>query len=237
MALIICTECGREISDKASICPHCGNPMSNNTIASDTPKHSALSNQKIFKVVLPIILILLVVVSATVVHLNNVKKGELEARNTYIDDLNALLNAVIYAGGTAETLCNSTKNVWYNTIFEKSDEATDKYTKTSYGSFHSDFNTSISYLYSDSTFSNKISSLENYKDSLAAFYKKLNNPPDDFEDCYSSATQLYTDCLSLIDLAINPTGSLQNYSDNFSKYDSAIVSSIQKLKAQIPEKD
>lgn len=27
MALINCTECGKEISDKATSCPHCGNPM------------------------------------------------------------------------------------------------------------------------------------------------------------------------------------------------------------------
>ena len=28
MALISCPECGKEISDKAFACPHCGNPMS-----------------------------------------------------------------------------------------------------------------------------------------------------------------------------------------------------------------
>jgi uncharacterized membrane protein YvbJ len=27
MALISCPECGKEISDKAFACPHCGNPM------------------------------------------------------------------------------------------------------------------------------------------------------------------------------------------------------------------
>ena len=27
MALIKCKECGREISDKASVCPHCGCPV------------------------------------------------------------------------------------------------------------------------------------------------------------------------------------------------------------------
>lgn len=27
MALITCPECGKEISDKAAACPHCGNPM------------------------------------------------------------------------------------------------------------------------------------------------------------------------------------------------------------------
>ena len=27
MSLIVCSECGKEISDKASICIHCGNPI------------------------------------------------------------------------------------------------------------------------------------------------------------------------------------------------------------------
>ncbi len=27
MALIECPECGREVSDKALACPHCGNPI------------------------------------------------------------------------------------------------------------------------------------------------------------------------------------------------------------------
>lgn len=27
MALVKCSECGREISDKAKTCPHCGNPI------------------------------------------------------------------------------------------------------------------------------------------------------------------------------------------------------------------
>ena len=27
MSLIICSECGKEISDKSSVCIHCGNPI------------------------------------------------------------------------------------------------------------------------------------------------------------------------------------------------------------------
>lgn len=27
MALIKCSECGKEISNKASVCPHCGMPL------------------------------------------------------------------------------------------------------------------------------------------------------------------------------------------------------------------
>ena len=29
MALVDCSECGKQISDKASSCPHCGSPVSN----------------------------------------------------------------------------------------------------------------------------------------------------------------------------------------------------------------
>ena len=27
MSMIICKECGKEISDKANVCPHCGYPV------------------------------------------------------------------------------------------------------------------------------------------------------------------------------------------------------------------
>jgi len=32
MALIKCSECGKEISDKASTCPHCGNPINQSKV-------------------------------------------------------------------------------------------------------------------------------------------------------------------------------------------------------------
>lgn len=35
MALIKCPECGREISDKAGSCPHCGYPINNGENSTD----------------------------------------------------------------------------------------------------------------------------------------------------------------------------------------------------------
>ncbi|PHM16443.1 MAG: hypothetical protein CJD30_11535 [Sulfuricurvum sp. PD_MW2] len=43
MALINCEECGKEISDKASICPHCGAPVEHEIIAK---KQEELKHQK-----------------------------------------------------------------------------------------------------------------------------------------------------------------------------------------------
>lgn len=36
MALIKCSECGREISDKATACPACGNPINGGVQAKET---------------------------------------------------------------------------------------------------------------------------------------------------------------------------------------------------------
>ena len=35
MALVKCTECGREISDKAEKCPNCGNPVERRVICDE----------------------------------------------------------------------------------------------------------------------------------------------------------------------------------------------------------
>lgn len=45
MALIACSECGREISDKAAACPHCGNPMREvpPPLAASTPRPVAIT--------------------------------------------------------------------------------------------------------------------------------------------------------------------------------------------------
>ena len=47
MALIKCPECGKEISDKARSCPHCGNPIRRNGMAdSDASFHSMSTSEK-----------------------------------------------------------------------------------------------------------------------------------------------------------------------------------------------
>lgn len=48
MALIICTECGKEFSDKASACPHCGCPYGNFTIHFSWKGDGGFRKAKIF---------------------------------------------------------------------------------------------------------------------------------------------------------------------------------------------
>ncbi len=44
MSLIKCSECGREISDKAVSCPHCGNPISSQPKKSNSLSHMPCPN-------------------------------------------------------------------------------------------------------------------------------------------------------------------------------------------------
>ena len=44
MALIKCEECGKEISDKAIACPHCGNPLVTENLQEKKNKTDNVTN-------------------------------------------------------------------------------------------------------------------------------------------------------------------------------------------------
>ena len=44
MSMIKCTECGKEISDKATACPHCGCPMTEILSATKENKKESFSS-------------------------------------------------------------------------------------------------------------------------------------------------------------------------------------------------
>ncbi len=54
MALVHCTECGREISDKAAACPHCGCPLTKTPAADAKPKAVATEATSSGEVVLAV---------------------------------------------------------------------------------------------------------------------------------------------------------------------------------------
>ena len=68
MALITCPECGKNVSDKALCCPHCGLPLNENhsvtqgTFSNEAGNNSELSQPRIEKKRMPIWLLLLIIV-------------------------------------------------------------------------------------------------------------------------------------------------------------------------------
>lgn len=180
--------------------------------------------------------LMLILAGLMVLILASCGGGKAKEKAEYIENLKLAQTTMLHGGATAEEVCNLTKKVWYNTIYEKKDDETDQYTINSYsGKFHSDFNTSLEHLYSDQSVKQDIASIQENQEEVAELIKKLQNPPDDLTSCYTTIDSMYDTYQDLTALAISPSGSLTTYSQNFSDYDKDFMKSYEKLNAQLPD--
>lgn len=226
MALILCPECGKEISDAARFCPHCGHPIQE-PWPQDTPPAPRKSKRPF--VVAACVLTLVTVVGIFI----GVRQKQADGRAAYIASLNELRVQALRGGAIAEQMCNLTKKVWSNTIYEEFDVETSKYTMVS-GVFHDDFNTSLSLLYADDNTATVITGLRASHEIVDGIMANLQNPTKEFSACYDAADSLYDAYCGLIDLAISPSGSLKSYSENFGEYDDDLLKYYNKLETLIP---
>lgn len=67
MALINCSECGKEVSDKASSCPNCGNPINISDVVKESHVDKKTQSSGCFKNL--VVAILIFVVGITLVNL------------------------------------------------------------------------------------------------------------------------------------------------------------------------
>jgi len=124
----------------------------------------------------PIIIAACVLVLVAVIGIFvDVHQKQASDRAAYIASLNELRTQTIRGGAIAEKMCNLTKLVWYNTIYEEWDSATDKYTRSG-GVFHDDFNTSLSLLYAEDNTATVISGLRANREVVDGIMADLQNP-------------------------------------------------------------
>lgn len=250
MALIICPECGKEISDKVKACPHCGYPFTLETeqsVSNNAPQQVEVVSvkvnpQKTKKIIIcSIIAVVLIAVCALAVIMINrqkeiaVQQERAAIRATYIENLELARSTMLIGCAEAEKLCNLTKSVWYNTIYEKSDKTTDAYTKNSYsGKFNDDFNTSIANLYHDSDTKATVARIKGNQEEVAEIMRDLQNPPDDLSSCFETIEAMYDIYSSFTSLAVSPSGNYNSYSENSRTYGNDFVRLYDKLNTQIP---
>lgn len=246
MALIKCPNCGQSISDKAIFCPHCnyrnvgisaGNAVCPECGTQYTaeqsfcpvcgcPNSMKASKKKKNKgiVVTAIVLSIAIIIGLLGTFVISKVKSAV-----YYDNLEAVTYKMLDGAADAETAGNLIKSVWYNTIYKKRDTATDKYTLKK-GKFVNDFNDALDNLFSDEEFQESISAIRNNQDEVAMLMKQLKNPPKEYEEAYSALKMYYDNYLALTDMVIDPTGSLQSFSDEFNDADKATVNSYEKMK-------
>ncbi len=121
------------------------------------------------------------------------------------------------AGATAEGVVNLVKLVWSNTIYERNDVRTDKYTKYNEEYFNSSFNTSLSNLYKSEEYTEPVSKLEEVRPQLARKLRDFRDYPEGGQHLYDALIVMHTKIDDLIELAVDPAGSLQSYSERINE--------------------
>lgn len=241
-----CSDCGAELEEGMKVCPKCGCPIENAVEMETAPQQVEVTGVKITKKSkkMIVIAVITVIAAATIaaigvqMHKKNVAaKVAAEAQKQseeYGTNLNMAAYSILSGASDAETCGNLIKQVWYNSIYEQSDSKTDKYTKPN-GYYVSDFNDALKNLFLDSSFNDQIEDINDNKDTVNSLMKKLKNPPEEYKDAYESISKLYDAYLSLTNLATDPTGNLQTYSQNFNDADNETLNCYNALKMYLEE--
>ena len=241
---IKCEECGVVLAETDEICPNCGCPIEKQNESNEVkPQQVEVASIKMAKktkrIIIAVVIALIICIAGGVGYkiYSDVKAEQdyQENYNTYIDNLEKAQVLMLTGGSDAETLCNLTLRVWYNTIYEERDDTTDKYTRPN-GWWVDDFNEALANLYSASSTKETISDIESNQASVKELIKKLQNPPEGLDKCYDTVSDLYDAYKTLTDLAINPSGNYSGFSGNKSDAVSDFMSAYEKLDNQIPEK-
>lgn len=211
MGLTTCPKCEETISEKATVCPRC-----NSAVKQKQKKHKGT--------IISIIVFALIVVSVLEIGISQ-KAKELK----YYSNMETVSFTMLDGAAKAEDAGNLIKSVWYNAIFEERNSETDKYTMKN-GKFVDDFNDVLSELFADENFSNSISEIVTNQSDVANLMKQLKEPPKKYEEAYSVLKVYYDNYLKMTKIVINPTGSLNTFSEDFNTYDNNTVDSYEKMK-------
>ena len=211
MGLTTCPKCEETISEKATVCPRC-----NSAVKQKQKKHKGT--------IISIIVFALIVVSVLGIGISQ-KAKEL----TFYSNMETVSFTMLDGATKAEDAGNLIKSVWYNAIFEERNSETDKYTMKN-GKFVDDFNDALSELFADENFSNSISEIVTNQSEAANLVKQLKEPPKKYEEAYSVLKIYYDNYMEMTKIVINPTGSLNAFSEDLNTYDNNTVDSYEKMK-------
>lgn len=238
MALTICPECQKEISDKVNSCPFCGFPLHETELTQKVElvgvriKNMSKRTQKL---ALSILLVFVVAIIGSLVGANIYNK---KVKEKYIKEVGALSDVMLFYGTKADEISTLVSNVWRNSIYEEFDEETDKYTTVCLrGNIFdfNDFNVSIKNVYEDPDIISKIESIKVGTSAIEENMKNVQNPPKGLQNYYETITDLYDSYQKIVDYAINPTGSYKTYTDTTTEITDKFISTYRKLETMLPK--
>lgn len=245
----VCPECGAELEEGATVCKNCGCPITSameSVSTSDAPqkvevaKVSAIPQVPRKKILILAFAAIAFICAAfgirAILHQQEEEKYQ-QMVQSYGVNLKNTVDVMLSGAADAERCGNLIIKVWNNSIFEENDNETDKYTVKSrsltlggwYNYDFYDFNTALSNLFSDEDFSSKIDEIAENQETVSAMMKDLQSPPEEWENAYHDLQDFYDAYLTLTNMAVNPTGSLQTFSASFHEADTETVNCYNKM--------
>ncbi len=158
------------------------------------------------------------------------KMKENKIRQDYSENLSEITYKMINGSAEAEIYCDLIRSVWYNSIYKNDDPKTDKYTKDSEGRFYNDFNDAMNSLFDDSSFLDQLHKIKKNQDEVIDLMKQLRNPPSEYEEAYLYLQDYFEAYLQLTNMALNPIGSYNSFSEDFNDVDEKVFNYYQKMR-------
>ena len=196
-----CSNCGALVDDSNNYCPKCGAPL------------YAQEKKKSKKYIWLILLAVVLIGGYFLKREYDSYKYSVNIRDAYIEMATGASDAEA-AGGLIHS-------VWYNSIFQIDDAETNKFTRQSdgTGSFYNDFNDALNLLMEDRSFQLDMLALTENQARVTQLMKELSDPPEKYREQYYDLKNLYGSYNELVLLVLNPTGTLNSFTDDFNEAD------------------
>ncbi|GEM_PF-4078098 len=256
MALITCKECGKEISDKAEFCPHCGNPEIKEIIIEEIIDDKEIKKQeqesdvismdikqkpkkkKSFKKLIFSLIIIIIIGSVFFCYKVYSDKQKQE-KAEYMETLLEIKRIMNESGKTSEDICYLVSRVWKNAIYQDLDPETDPYIikdfnfigdsskyPKSYYTFF-EFSQAVDNVYKDYKIKSKTQRIEIHKNLAKKYVQVLEKLNNKRYNDILIETYLSFD--SLTDFALNPEGNFEGYKKSLENKLSSFLENYRKL--------
>lgn len=227
-----CLKCGKQIESNFAVCPYCGTPVNGQQVynpvfyAQPVAQEKSKSHKGIWAIVIVLLLAIVVLIGWLTyekIQEDKQKEEKLNELLEYHDTLVEYYNTLVPSAKKADRSSILILKVWKNCIEKEEDSETDKYTKDNNGHFYEDFNDALEALYADESFIEGKEQILDGQKKVDKLYKKLMNPPEQYEDAFDIAKKLYSAYNDLCKCGTDPTGNINTATSkhNDADYDSA----------------
>lgn len=153
-------------------------------------------------------------------------QAESAAKAKYRKDLLEVADMMNQVYRDAEDITNEYSGVWHDAIFNDSGASVD-------GSNIKDFNLAVSMKRQE--LDGRVGFMKDQFELVNQKMAKLNQPPKEYEEAYNVLLQLQSITSKYVNMADNPTGSLETFNRDINQYSSDFLSTYNTFKTVLPQ--